>query len=158
MWIARRQKCKELHGGDPTMVCFHCKLPVCLECYSRLGVSQPSKFRIPAAIANDNFQGYIHPFIVQLRVRWIEAVVACPYLTTIVQYYVEGYPRQRHHLADERIGEHARAMAFRGNVWAYHLPWEMILQGASRATSADFVAALATDPFHGVAPRQGCVR
>ena len=133
------RNCRELHGDDTTVVCFHCKLPVCLECYSRLWTSKPSEYSIPAAIANDNFQGYIHPFIVRHRVRWIEAVVACPYLTTIVQYYVEGHPRQRHHLADERMGEHERAMAFRGNVFAYHLPWEMILQAASTATPADFL-------------------
>ena len=69
-------QCQKLHGKDPTVVCFDCELPVCLECYSRLWRSQPSQFSIPAAIVNDNFQGYIHPFIVRHRVRWIEAVVA----------------------------------------------------------------------------------
>ena len=132
-------ECRKLHGGDPTVVCWNCRIPVCLECYSRLWRSKPEQYQIPAAIANDNFQGYIHPFIVQHRVRWIEAVVACPYLTTIVQYYVEGHPRQRHHLANERVGEHERAYAFRGNVFAYHLPWEMIQASACTATSADFL-------------------
>ena len=88
---------------------------------------------------NDNFQGYTNPFIVQHRVRWVEAVIACPYLTTMIQYYVEGHPEQRHHLANEPLGEHARAMAFRGNVYAYQMPWEMIVASASLATSQDFL-------------------
>ena len=129
--------CKMQHGQNETDVCLDCKIPVCLECYSHLW--KPQKYKIPAALANDNFQGYIHPFIVQHRVRWIEAIVACPYLTTIVQYYVEGHPREKHHLANERMGEHARAYAFRGNVFAYQLPWEMILASAATATSADFL-------------------
>ena len=65
--------------------------------------------------------------------------MACPYLTTMIQYYVEGHPRQKHHLANERLGEHRRAYAFRGNVFSYIMPWEMILASASMSTSQDFL-------------------
>ena len=57
----------------------------------------------------------------------------------MVQYYVEGKPGQKHHLGNERLGEHSRAMAFRGNIYAYHLPWEMILASAAQSTSQDFL-------------------
>ena len=110
-------------------------MPLCLECYSRLGKRQPHQYEIPAAIANDNFQGYVHPFMARHRVRWVEVIIACPYLTTMVQYYVEGHPGERHHLANERLGEHSRATAFRGNVYAYQLPWEMILASAAQGHS-----------------------
>ena len=68
-------------------------------------------------------------------VRWVEVVIASPYLTTMVQYYEEGHVRQRHHLANERRGENERAMASRGNVFAYHMLWEMVLACASQCTS-----------------------
>ena len=130
-------KCQ--HTRDSDYICPCCLLPLCLECSSRLKAPQPYQYKIPAAIANDNFQGYVHPFMVQHRVRWVECVIACPYLTTMVQYYVEGKPGQKHHLGNERLGEHSRAMAFRGNIYAYHLPWEMILASAAQSTSQDFL-------------------
>ena len=33
---ASSRQCKKLHGHDKNVLCFHCKVPVCLECYSRL--------------------------------------------------------------------------------------------------------------------------
>jgi hypothetical protein len=69
-------------------LCKYCEIPVCLECWSRLQAR--SGFRIPAALTNDNFQGFAHAFIVLNKVRWIEAVTACPFFTCLVTYYVEG--------------------------------------------------------------------
>ncbi len=66
---------------------------------------------VPSALVNDNFQGYMHPLIVQHKVRWIEAIAACPFLTTLVTYYVEGHPNERHHICDEVLGQQARAYA-----------------------------------------------
>jgi hypothetical protein len=60
-------------------LCRHCSIPLCLECVTHL--RRRSKYRIPAALTNDNFQGYAHPFIVLNKVRWIEAVTACPFFT-----------------------------------------------------------------------------
>ena len=60
-------------------LCRHCSIPLCIECSVHL--RRRSKFRIPAALANDNFQGYAHPFIVLNKVKWIEAVTACPFFT-----------------------------------------------------------------------------
>ena len=61
---------------DTHTLCRDCSVPICMECWSR--VHSRSGYKIPAALANDNFQGYIHPFIVLNKVRWIEAVTACP--------------------------------------------------------------------------------
>ena len=61
------------------MLCRHCSIPLCLECSTYL--RSHKKFRIPAALTNDNFKGYAHPFIVHNKVRWIEAVTACPFFT-----------------------------------------------------------------------------
>ena len=89
--------------------------------------------------------------------RWIEAIAACPFLTTLVTYYVEGHPKQRHHVCDEELGQQRRAYAVRGNVFSYILPWESILASACTVTPAEWlkqwphtpkvVAHLAKAPF-----------
>ena len=103
-----------------------------------LSAKHPS-CKVPAALANDNFQGYMHPFIVEHKVRWIEAIAACPFLTTLVTYYVEGHPKERHHVCDEEIGQQQRAYAIRGNVFSYILPWESILASACAVTPAEWL-------------------
>ena len=117
------------------ILCKHCSVPLCLECWSRF-ISKTG-YKIPAALANDNFQGYSHPFIVRNKVRWIEAVTACPFFSSLVTYYVEGKGKERHHLAGEELGRLERAYAARGNIYSYILPWESILRAAAKVTSVD---------------------
>ena len=124
-----RWKCKH----PERVLCPNCEIPVCLECWSRL--KHRVGFRIPAAMTNDNFQGYAHAFIVLNKVRWIEAVTACPFFTCLVTYYVEGKPKERHHTADVELGGQERAIGIRGNVYSYMLPWESILMNAAKMTS-----------------------
>ena len=52
-----------------------------------------------------------------------------------MNYYVEGKPKERHHLASEELGHLDRAYATRGNVFSYILPWESILRNASAVTT-----------------------
>ena len=89
------------------ILCKHCSVPICLECWSRF--MSRTGYKIPAALANDNFQGYQHPFLVRNKVRWIEAVTACPFFSSLVTYYVEGKGKERHHLAGEELGRLERA-------------------------------------------------
>ena len=55
--------------------------------------------RIPEALANDNFIGYVSSIIYKYKVRWIECVAASPVFTSLINYYVEG---GRGHLLGER--------------------------------------------------------
>ena len=59
---------------DDDAVCWKCKIPICNECFQLLLRGQ----KIPKAICNDNYISYQHQFIVQKRVTWLEATVACP--------------------------------------------------------------------------------
>ena len=77
---------------DKHILCKHCSAPICLECWSRL--ISPTGYKTPAALANDNFQGYCHPFLVRNKVRWIEAVTACPFFLESC-YLLCGRQRQR---------------------------------------------------------------
>ena len=53
----------------------------------------------------------------------------------LVNYYVEGKSKERHHLASEELGQLERAYATRGNVFSYILPWESILRNAAAVTT-----------------------
>ena len=66
------------------VVCRKCQLPICFDCWWHMDHAAES--RIPQALANDNLQGYVHPFIVENEVRFIEAVIACPVFTSMVVY------------------------------------------------------------------------
>ena len=105
-----------------------------MECWTRL--HSRSGFKIPAALTNDNFQGYAHAFIVPNKVKWIEAVTACPFFSSQIVYYVEGKAKGRHNLASEELGRAERAYGTRGNIYSYILPWESILRSAAGVTSA----------------------
>ena len=50
-------KCQSDHKRR---LCRHTSIPLCLECNLQ--------YRIPAALTNDNYQGYAHPFIVEIHV------------------------------------------------------------------------------------------
>ena len=118
-------------------LCKHCSVPMCIECWSRLQSHIPAGYKIPAALANDNFQGYVHPFIVLNKVKWIEAVTACPFFSSQVTYYVEGKAKARHTLAGEELGRAERAYGTRGNIYSYILPWESILRNAACVTTEE---------------------
>ena len=57
--------------------------------------------RVPEALANDNWYGYVHEVIVRWQVRWIEMAVVLPFWTSLVVYYVQG---DRGHLLNEQGG------------------------------------------------------
>lgn len=109
-----------------------------------------TEYKIPAAIANDNFQGYAHPLLIRNKVRWIETVTACPFFLCLVTCYVEGKGKERHHLADEELGLLERAYGSRGNIYSYILPWESILRAAAKVTSVDVLKSW-PHPAHVVA-------
>eukprot|EP00973_Karenia_brevis_P039679 5478434-Karenia_brevis.AAC.1 len=43
----------------------------------------------PKALANDNYISYAHAFIVEQKVTWLEATIACPIFTGLITYYME---------------------------------------------------------------------
>ena len=77
----------------------------------------------PQALANDNFRGYAHLFIVADEVRWIEAVIASPLFASMVVYYIEDV---KEHRLNTKLGEHERTFAVRCNIFSFKMPWEAI--------------------------------
>ena len=103
------------------VICQNCFIPICFDCWWHMEYSKGS--RVPQALANDNFQGYAHAFIVKNQVRWIEVVAACPLFTSIIVYYIEG---EKQHLVNTDLGSQERTYVVRGNVFSFLMPWEQI--------------------------------
>ena len=82
--------------------------------------------KMPKALTNDNFIGYMSRYIVDHKVTWLEATIASPVFTGLITYYIEGSIEHRHHLMDEGFAQPQRAYAVRGSVFSFLLPWEKI--------------------------------
>ena len=81
------------------------------------------KQKIPQSFTNDNFIGYAHEYIVENKVTWLEATIACPVFSGMVVYYIEGSASQRGHMMETALGRPQRAWAARGNIFSFLLPW-----------------------------------
>ena len=56
------------------VVCEQCWIPFCTTCWHSLR----HDLKIPKALANDNFIGYVARFFVEHQVTWLEATIAAP--------------------------------------------------------------------------------
>ena len=86
---------------DDAFVCCQCRMPVCSERWA----AAVNEGKTPKTITNDNFIGYVHEFIPQMQVTWLEATIASPVFAGLVTYYVEGKPSQRRNLLDSTLSE-----------------------------------------------------
>jgi len=123
------------------IVCKHCMIPICDECYEF--IHQAPLYASPMALANDNFIGYTYETILKYKVTWLEAAAAQPAFTTMMCFYIEG---DHGHLLEERMFESSFMTVVRGNVWSYHMPWEQIMNHLERTTSDTELAVLPHDP------------
>ena len=89
--------CSENHNCS--IICERCTFPLCFECNTKSRQKAEAQCRIPEALANDNFVGYVSSTIYKYKVRWIECVAASPVFTSLITYYVEG---DRGHVLGER--------------------------------------------------------
>ena len=133
--VVRTSKCRH----DETFICEKCDIPICNECF-QLALKDS---KIPRCLANDNFIGYAHEFIVANKVTWLEATIACPVFSGLVTYYIEGDASQRGNMMQETLGKPQRAWAVRGNLFSFLLPWERVMSQLSKdqATVCELVRA-----------------
>ena len=75
------------------------------------GWSKKHNYRIPMALANDNFIGYTTDLIPRFKVRWLEAAIVTPVWTSVLIYYVEG---DHGHLFNEELGRQQSRTVVRG--------------------------------------------
>ena len=103
--VTPTSKCKH----DVNFVCSTCEVPICTEGWE----GSMRKRKIPKALANDNFIGYAHSFIVENKVTWLEATIAGPVFSGLVTYYIEGDGSDRHHLIEDTVAKPERSWGVR---------------------------------------------
>jgi hypothetical protein len=117
--------CSECTPLQGKRVCPKCSIPICNECWRyvvRQSIRHAGIPKIPKALANDNFIGYMHRLFLEKNVTWLEATIACPFFTGMVTYYIEG--PQRRHLMEESVAQPEAQYGIRGNVFSNLLDWE----------------------------------
>ena len=91
-------RCKGSCKEDRTL-CRFCDLPVCAECQIFLQKKPLS----PMALLNDNFIGFLDPWIYEADVTWMEKTVATPFLTGMTLFSIDRratHRRQKQSLLD----------------------------------------------------------
>ena len=114
----------ELCSHGKAAICPRCRIPVCSECWHYSCTNTKN----PKALANDNFIGYAHIFLVEHNVTWLEATIAGPVFSGLVTYYIEGNATQRGHMMETAVGKPERAWGVRGNLFSFLLPWEKVME------------------------------
>lgn len=109
---------------DDDSVCSRCHIPICNDCW-RLA---KNNVKIPKALANDNFIGYAHAFIVAQKVTWLEATIASPVFSGLITYYIEGDQGDKHNLMQVPVGHAQKSWGVRGNLFSFLLPWDEVLR------------------------------
>ena len=108
-------------------ICPRCKVPICNVCLAALTANEI----IPQGLINDNFQGYIQPWIYAMGVTWMEKTVSSPYWTGITLFSIgqRGNDRKtrRHHLMHDAMYSSVRRVAFKGQVFSAPMHWSDLL-------------------------------
>jgi len=110
-------------------LCPNYEITLCSLCKRHLKRSGEAA-AIPMALCNDNFWGYSSELIWKHKVRWIEAAIVSPCMTTMLVYYVEG---DRGHLMNEDVGQQQFRTVVRGSCCSFNMPWEDILECLQRS-------------------------
>ena len=118
--VARTPLCTH----DEDSVCSKCNIPICNDCWGACMRHET----IPKALACDNYMGYVHQFIIDHRVAWLEATIASPFFSGLVTYYIDGPPASRRNLMDTPLAQADLSYGVRGNLFSFLLAWEHVLQ------------------------------
>ena len=71
------------------------------------------------------FVGYSGDIIYKYKVRWLDATIVSPCLTSFLAYYVEV---DEGHLLNENLQDQKYRTRVRGSAVSYQMPWEDILR------------------------------
>ena len=77
------QICKRTCKMDRKL-CQECQVPICADCRYCLQKNQLS----PMGLVNDNFVGYLDPWIYQNDITWMEKTVATPFWTGMTLFSI----------------------------------------------------------------------
>ena len=138
--VMRSMSCKH----DENTVCSKCRIPFCNQCYNMTKRNE----KIPKALTNDNFIGYMNQYIVDKKVTWLEATIASPVFTGLITYYIEGAQEHRHHLMEEAIAQPQRSYGVRGSLFSFLMPWEKIQEDVEKSLQHGDLSEWPLSPEH----------
>ena len=107
-------------------LCSSCELPVCMECQLCLQKNQLS----PMGLLNDNFIGFLGPWIYEADITWMEKTVATPFWTGMTLFSIDRratHRRQKHALLDTAYAGTGR-VRFKGQLFSAPMDWTGILE------------------------------
>ena len=75
-------------------LCQECQIPICADCRYCLTKNQLS----PMGLVNDNFVGYLDPWIYESDITWMEKTVASPFWTGMTLFTLRRKGGGRRHM------------------------------------------------------------
>ena len=101
-------------------LCDSCEVPICSQCEKGLR-SYKGISTIPMSLANDHYYGYVHKYIVENDVTWLECAAASICWSTMLVFYIE---EPHGHLMKEFIEGAQGRTHVRGNLFSFAMAWE----------------------------------
>ena len=117
------------HGcvADKTL-CRDCEVPVCFECEHALNENVIGI----QVLCNDNWYGYVHKFICEMEVTWMEKTVASPFWTGMTLFSVEARKGTsgvcRKHMMHETLFSSKHRVAFKGQMFSAPMDWASLCE------------------------------
>ena len=121
-------------------LCLECRIPICADCRFCLTKNQLS----PMSLVNDNFVGYLDPWIYEHDITWMEKTVATPFWTGMTLFSIDRkatHRRQKHNLLDT-IYEGRGRVLFKGQLFSAPMDWPGLLEQLERAAQEEPLIAL----------------
>ena len=96
------------------------------------------------AIVNDNFIGYVDPWIYEADITWMEKTVATPFWTGMTLFSIDRkatHKRAKHNLLDTMYEGRGRVL-FKGQLFSAPMDWAGILEQLEKSGSEDPLISL----------------
>ena len=107
-------------------LCRECQIPMCVSC--QLSLRQNRLF--PTALLNDDFIGYLDPWMYRADITWMETEVATPFWAGMTLFAIDRratHRRQKHNLLDTACEGKGRAL-LKGQLFSAPMDWAGILE------------------------------
>ncbi len=125
--------------AEQKLLCPACEIPLCKDCGFAM-----ARNGIPAmGIINDNFCGYLQPWIYTSEITWMENAVATPFWTGMMLFSIDRrQPKRRKHNLLEKVYAHQGRVAFKGQMFSAPMDWRSTLEQLEHMEAAEAHVAL----------------
>ena len=108
-------------------------MPICRKCMFAM-----QEHRVPAiGLMNDNFIGYMDPWVYEEDITWMEKTVASPFWTGMTLFSIDSKTRVPTHKMLDPISDASGRVLFKGQIFSAPLDWEEIREQLENADKED---------------------